>query len=164
MPLINNIYFKFRNFFSHKYPKLYFFCEARKSIIKFFLAGCLGGLIGLIFLYIFHGLLKMEIVIATTLAFIFSFAIGFILQKFWTFRNSNQAKAINQFVLYFINIFICLFLNGYLMHLLVNQFFIRYLLSQIIVDLLIGIYNYLLYKFFIFKTDGYETDRSKKTT
>jgi len=162
MSLINNLYFKFRNFLLQNYPKIYDFCNTQKSIVKFFLAGCFVGLNDLIFLFIFHGLFKIGIVVATSLAFILSFAVSFTLQKFWTFRNYNQNKAFHQIILYFLNAFVGLSFNGALMHYFVNKIYIFYIFSQIIVNLMIGTYNFFVYKFIIFK-NGYEINCQEKS-
>jgi len=157
MPFINNFYFKFRHYFFYNFPKIYCFCENRKSIIKFVIAGCFAGGTDLIFLYIFHGLLKMEIVLSTSIAFILSFLVSFTLQKYWTFRNFNHNKVFNQLFLYILNAVIGLNLNGLLMHLLVNRFNVWYLLSQVIVNLFLAIFNFIVYKFIIFKIGKNET-------
>lgn len=162
MPLLNNLYFKFRHFISHNYPKIYSFCDTKKSLVKFFLAGCLVGLNDLIFLFLFHGIFKLGIVISTSSAFILSFMVSFSLQKFWTFRNYSQRFAISQMILYFLNAFIGLSVNGVLMHYFVNEINIFYLLSQIIVNLILGVYNFFIYKFIIFKIGCYEINCQKE--
>lgn len=158
MPLINNLYFKFRNFLSLSCPKLYGFCDTRKSIVKFFISGCLGGGTDLVLLFIFHHLFKLGVVISSSLAFIVSFGVIFTLQKMWTFRDDRPDKTFNQLVMYSINVFICLSANGFLMHYLVNGVDIWYMLSQIIVNSLLGIYNFIVYKYIIFRKVNYETD------
>ncbi len=162
MPLINNLYFKFRNFLSHNFPKLYCFCDARKSIVKFFISGCLGGGTDLVLLFIFHSLFKFGVVVSSSLAFILSFATIFALQKMWTFRNHHHDKTFNQLIMYFINVLICLSANGFMMHYLVNGIDIWYMLSQVIVNCLLGIYNFIVYKYIIFRKVNYETDCQEK--
>jgi hypothetical protein len=48
------------------------------------------------------------------------------------------------------------------MHVMVNRLSIWYLLSQIIVSSIIGLYNFLIYRFVIFK--AYDTSCFQKTT
>src|SRR5680860_178061 len=163
MPVINNLYIKFKNFFSSRYPKLFQICEKRKSIIKFIFAGSSAAAVDLIFLYLFHGVLKWGLVISTSLAFILSFAVSFTLQKFWTFRNYSQKKIPVQLVLYIGNAFIGLNLNGFLMHYSVNKMHVWYLFAQILVNLLIGFYNFFIYKFIVFRKHPDETNRPQAT-
>lgn len=164
MPQINRLYFKFRNFLSNRFPKTYCFCDRQKSIVKFLITGCLAGGTDLIFLFAFHGLFKWPIVLSTSLAFICSFAISFTLQKLWTFRNFSQEKVVSQFILYILNALIGLNLNGFLMHLLVNEYGVWYILAQIIVNLAIGFYNFLVYKSIVFKIGKDEINNEQKTS
>ena len=163
MPHINKLYFQFRNFLSSRFPKAYCFFDNRKSVIKFLIAGGFAGATDLVFLFLFHGVFKWQIVISTSLAFIFSFAVSFTLQKFWTFRNFSNDKVISQFILYILNAFIGLNLNGFFMHLLVNEYQVWYILAQIMVNLVIGFYNFLIYKSIVFKIGKNEINNEQKT-
>lgn len=164
MPVINKFYFKLHQFFSTRFPRTYGFCDGRKSVIKFFIAGSLAGATDLIFLFIFHGLFYWGVVLSTSLAFILSFLVSFTLQKFWTFRNYSQEKFSSQLILYLLNAFIGLNLNGWLMHFLVSKHHIWYMLAQIIVSLAVGFYNFLVYKYIIFKLGRDEISHQQKTT
>jgi putative flippase GtrA len=164
MPVINNLYIRFKKFFSFRWPNFFAACEKRKSVIKFIFAGSSAAAVDLIFLYLFHGVLLWHLVVSTSLAFILSFAVSFTLQKFWTFRNYSQKKIPVQFVLYIGNAFIGLNLNGFLMHYTVNRLHIWYLLAQILVNILIGIYNFFIYKFIVFRKHPDETNCPQETT
>ncbi len=156
MPAINRLYFKFRHSFSRSCPRLYDVCNDHKSVVKFIFAGGMAAGTDLAFLFLFHGLLKWGLVVSTSAAFILSFLVSFTLQKFWTFRNSRQDKMVGQLFLYLLNAFIGLNLNGFFMHTLVNKYEVWYILAQIIVNLVIGVWNFLVYKFIVFKTDKNE--------
>lgn len=151
MSFINNLYFKFKNLFSLRYPRLYGVCDNRKYIIKFFFAGSSAAIVNLFFLYLFHGVFGWGLVFSTSLAFVLSFIVSFALQKFWTFRNYSQKKIPAQLSLYILNAFIGLNINGFLMHYLVNTWEIWYIFAQIAVILLLGLYNFVVYKFIIFR-------------
>lgn len=151
MPLVNKFYKKIYQSLSRNFPKLHFYCRARKSVVKFFISGTLASSVDLFFLFIFHGLFGMGIVLATSLSFLLSFLVSFYLQKLWTFRDKDEEKTPRQLVLYLLNSFLSLNLNGVGMHLLVNQFNIWYLLAQIIINLILGSLNFFIYKFIIFR-------------
>lgn len=151
MTFINNLYFRFRNWFSYHCPRLYNLCERKKSAVKFFLAGCFAGTANLVFLALFYDLLNWPIVLSTSLAFIASFLVSFSMQKLWTFRDFSQRKAIKQFGLYIVNAFVTLNINGFLMHLLVDEYRVWYLFSQIVVNVVIGTYNFFIYRFIVFR-------------
>jgi len=151
MERINNLYFKIRNRFAFRLPAFYSFCDSRKSFLKFFLAGCFSGALDIFLLFIFHGIFKVEIVLSTSLAFMLAFLVSFFLQKRWTFRQFSHKHTGKQLPIYLANSFIGLNFNGLLMHLLVIRFGSWYILSQIIVNLLIGLYNFFVYKYLIFR-------------
>ena len=163
MPHINRLYFWFRNFLACKYPKFYSLCDRRKSVVKFFVAGCFASSTDLVFLYIFHSLFNWPIVLSTSLAFVLSFVVSFTMQKFWTFRDFNHNKTAGQFILYILNAFITLNINGIMMHALVIDYKIWYLLSQVIVNVTIGIYNFFIYRWIVFKHDKHEISSQQKT-
>ena len=156
MKKIRRLYFNFRNYFANQCPKLYCFCDERKAVIKFVISGSLAGGTDLVFLFIFHHIFSLPIVLSTSLAFILSFAVSFTMQKFWAFRNFDKERVKKQFSLYMLNAFIGLNLNGALMHLLVNEYNVWYLLAQVIVSVVIGTYNFFIYRFIIFKKNCHE--------
>ncbi|MBN2884391.1 GtrA family protein [Patescibacteria group bacterium] len=151
MSIINNLYKRFGKFLASNYPKIFYFCEKRKAIVKFFVAGSSAAVVDLIALYLFHGVFRWEIVLSTSLAFLLSFFISFSLQKLWTFRNYNKKRLPHQLVLYIGAAFISMNLNALAMHLMVNNWHIWYLLSQIAVNVFLGIINFFIYKFIVFR-------------
>jgi len=157
MFLINRLYSKFRYFFSSHYPNLYDFCNRRKAIIKFIIAGGMAVGTNLVFLFFFHGLFKWGLLFSTSLAFMIAFLVSFTLQKFWVFRNYRSGKTVGQLFMYILNALIGLSLNGWFMQTLVTKYAVWYLLAQIIVNLVIAGWNFIIYKFIIFKTDKNET-------
>lgn len=163
MPVINRLYFKVKDFFSARLPKIFQVCERHKSVVKFIFAGSSAAAVDLLFLYLFHGLFKWGLVLSTSLAFILSFIVSFTLQKFWTFRNYSQKKIPVQFVLYIANAVIGLNLNGIMMHYSVNKMHVWYLLAQILVNVIIGFYNFFIYKFIVFRHQKNENHRPPET-
>jgi len=151
MSFINNLYFKFKAFFSARWPKIFSVCDKNKSVVKFIFAGGSAAAIDLIFLYLFHGVFGWGLIFSTSFAFVLAFLVSFTLQKFWTFRNYNKQKIPLQLVLYLANAFIGLNLNGAFMYLLVNSWDVWYMLAQILVSMVIGFYNFFIYKFIVFK-------------
>lgn len=152
MDFINHSYKRFRIFLNKRYPHLFNFCERRKAIVKFFIAGGFAGVIDLIALFFFHDVFGWEILSSTSAAFILAFVVSFSLQKIWTFRNYSHKKLPRQLVLYFAGTFVSLNLNALGMYWLVNNLEVWYLLSQLIVDLCLGILNFFNYKFIVFRS------------
>lgn len=151
MSTINRLYFFVRHYLAKNFPILFTFCEKHKTIAKFFIAGTLSSVVDLLALFLFHGIFHWEIVISTSIAFLLSLFVSFSLQKLWTFRNYSHERLPHQLFLYFAAAFIVMNLNGIGMHIFVNNFHIWYILSQIIVNLVLGVINFFAYKFIIFR-------------
>lgn len=141
------------------FPVLYARLDRRKAVIKFIIAGGLAAATDLLLLYFFHGPLGMGVVSAASLAFVIAFGVSFGLQKFWTFRDYRSGKLPGQLSLYFLNALLGLLANAGAMHVLVNRWSVWYLLSQVLVSAALAVWNYLLYRFVIFKLGGYEDKR-----
>lgn len=152
MALLDNFYQKLASFCSKKFPRIYQRFFEQSSFARFLICGFISGGMDLFFLFIFHDLFNLAILVSTSIAFIFSFIVSFYLQKKWTFNNQEK-KAPRQFVLYMLNVFLSLNLNGLGMHLMVNEFRIWYLLSQLGVNIALGILNFYIYKFIIFRQE-----------
>lgn len=151
MKLIDSLYFKIRNRFAFRLPVLYSYCDCHKSFLKFFLAGCFSGTLDIVFLFVLHGLFKVGLVFSTSFAFMLAFFVSFFLQKRWTFRQFDHKHTGKQLSTYLANAFLGLNINGLLMHLLVIRFGFWYILSQMAVNLVIGLYNFFIYKYLIFR-------------
>ncbi|NCN22315.1 GtrA family protein [Candidatus Falkowbacteria bacterium] len=151
MELIDTLYFKVRNRFAFHWPIFYSYCDYRKSFLKFLLAGTFSSALDILFLFILHGLFNVGLVLSTSLAFVIVFCVSFFLQKRWTFRQFSHKHTGRQLTVYLANSFLGLNLNGILMHLLVVRFGFWYILSQIVVNLVIGLYNFFIYKYLIFR-------------
>ena len=153
MTLLNSFYQKFGWLVKKISPKLYCRFFEKTSLAKFFISGGIAGSIDLIFLFLFHGVLGLGVVISTSIAFLISFFASFYLQRVWTFDSKENKKVPRELVLYMLNAFLSLNINGLSMHFLATRLQIWYLLSQIIVNVVLGMLNFFIYKFIIFRHD-----------
>jgi len=153
MPLLNSFYQKLGWLVKKISPKLYCRFFEKTSFAKFFISGAIAGSIDLILLFLFHGVLGWGVVISTSIAFLFSFFASFYLQRVWTFDNKENKKVPRQFALYILNAFLSLNINGFSMHLLATRLQVWYLISQVIVNIALGLLNFFIYKFIIFRQD-----------
>ena len=151
MEIISDYYFKIRNKFAFSLPVVYCFCDKRKYFLKFFIIGLINGAISLFLLFFLYDFLSLNLVFSTSTSFILSFLFSFIFQKYWTFRDSENKHNFKQVVSYSANIFLGLNINAFLMHLFVNRFNFWYLFSQIAVNVIISVYNFIVYKYIIFR-------------
>lgn len=123
--------------------------------IKFGISGSSALVSDLFFLYIFHAILEIPLVFSVYLAYSISFFVSFVLQKFWTFRNKEKNRAHKQFLMYVVVGVTGLNLNTYFVHLLVSKYSVFYLIAQFVVAVLLGMVNFLVYRFIIFKEKKY---------
>ncbi len=151
MPLIDNFYFKLKRFLWKYLPHLMNYLHRNKSAAKFIMSGCLTGGLDLFFLFIFHGIFHLGVIRSTSISFVLCFLLSFFLQKIWTFRHRSNDKVFHQMFMYFIVGFVNLNFNGFLMHVFVNRFGVWYLLSQLLVNFILGGGNYIFSKFIIFR-------------
>ncbi len=153
MPVLDNFYIKLSCLLRKCFPKFYCRYFEKTSFVKFSISGFMAGFIDLVLLFLFYGLFKWGIVLSTSLAFLFSFLFSFYLQRVWTFEKKEEKKVPRQLLLYMLNAFLSLNINGFGMHFLTNEVGVWYLISQIIVNFCLGILNFFIYKYIIFRED-----------
>jgi putative flippase GtrA len=160
MPILLGLWDNFKKFCYQRSPRVFRLVDRYQRFIKFFLAGFAVTIINLFLLFILHGIFKIAIVPATSLSFVVSFVASFYVHKFFAFTDYSP-HYFKQFCLHVIVAVVNLNINGLFMHILVNEYHVWYLFSQLLVDAIIGIDSFLLYKFVIFKNDHYETTNSQ---
>jgi putative flippase GtrA len=99
---------------------------------------------------LFYRGFSWPIIPATSIAFLVAFFVSFSLQKFWTFRDKSRDRISKQLLGYLANGLVGLYLNGWLMKLLVEDYALWHLLAQILVSAVIALQNFLVYRI-IFK-------------
>lgn len=125
--------------------------------IKFALSGSVSVLTEMIIITILTEIVGLYYVISAAFAFAAGFTVSFCLQKFWTFRHSNRKKIIKEIAQYLAVAVIGTIINVKLIYLLVECFrqshHIKYdyIVFQALVGSAIGLLNYLIYRFIIFK-------------
>lgn len=126
------------------YPKIAF-------LFRYFVSGTTGALFHVLLLFLLHRYGHLSYLIASSVAYVLSIFLGFILQKFWTFGDKRKTVLPTQFFSYALVIGISILGNGFLLYLLVEKLNMWYLAAQVIASLIIAIQNLFLYSFFVFK-------------
>jgi len=121
-----------------------------KRIIKYLIAGGTGTAVNLVLLYFFTDILDIWYLVSACLAFVLSLLVSFFLQKFWTFDDTGRDAMHRQMMAFLLVATINFFLNGLLMVLFVEVFKAWYMLAQFLINGLIAIESYFVYKLFIF--------------
>ena len=122
-----------------------------KQLIRFVISGLFAALAGLITVYICTSILKIWYLSSSTISFLVTLVVTFILQKFWTFKNRELTAVTKQISLSVVLTVAIFFLNAGLMYGLVDILQAHYLASQALTYAIIGFVDFCLYKFVIFK-------------
>lgn len=138
------------------FPRLYLRFIKDDKFARFLISSTVVGLTSIVFLFVFYDLVKLSLELATALAFILAFFVSFFVHRVWTF-NVHKQRVPKQMMVYFFNTLIILGLNIILVQWLTNAFGIWHLLSQLIANVMLGLYNFILSKFVIFKSQDNET-------
>ncbi len=89
-------------------------------------------------------------VAAVLVAFVISFPIGFLLQKYITFTNSTLRGRV-QLLRYLLIVVICIFLNIFFIKLFVEQFHVYPTVAKIITTFIVVTFSYFTQRNFSFK-------------
>ena len=133
-----------------------------KTYIKFGISGFTATAVDLLFLYLFHGVLAIHLLVASSMAFIIAFLVSFYLQKFWTFRNDDTTKMPQQLSIYFFVGTTNLLLNALIIHTAVRKFGVFYLIAQVLSTMILSAWSFMMNKFVIFKKIQREKKLKKK--
>ena len=110
------------------------------ELVRLVLSGLIGTVLGYITLWILKEYFGMNYMTASEISFTLSYLVSFILQKYWTFKNkSTLPEFMAQLILYFGMAFIFFSANKGMMSILVEQFHIHYLVSQLITLIVIAV-------------------------
>ncbi|WP_066119763.1 GtrA family protein [Geminocystis sp. NIES-3709] len=122
----------------------------KKQIIKFSAVGGLCLTFNLAILWILTDYFKVEDLTATIIGFFLSNLLGFLLNKYFTFKvtNTNIFKEIYKYYAVMTSSFIA---NLMLMFILVKILHIWVIYASLIVSVIFYVYNYLMHKNWSFK-------------
>jgi dolichol-phosphate mannosyltransferase len=120
------------------------------KVIRFLVSGTTAAAVNVGTLFVLVHYLGVYYLIASILAFLTSVALGFTLQRFWTFRDRASGPIHRQFAGYAVVTTMNLGINTIVVYVLVEYAGVWYLLAQIAGGLLIAVTGYLAYHFFVF--------------
>lgn len=102
-------------------------------------------------LYWLTSILDIYYLISTVFAFLASFSVSFLMQKFWTFKDHSRVGWHAQLSLYLTLQVINLGFNALLMYTFVEYLHVWYILSQTIIALGLAVISFFINKAYIFK-------------
>jgi putative flippase GtrA len=121
-----------------------------KMFVKSFVVGCIGVSVDLSLLFVLTDISRLNYWISANIAFVITALINFSLQKFWTFGDAGVAKTGFQVIKFFLLALLNLFANSILMYIFVGIFGIWYLLAQAVITASLFLFNFAVYRFYIF--------------
>ncbi|HBM45768.1 MAG: hypothetical protein UT05_C0002G0074 [Parcubacteria group bacterium GW2011_GWF2_38_76] len=118
--------------------------------IKSILVGFVALAVDLSLIFIFTDVFLWNYWISANIAFIITILVNFLLQKFWTFGDNVVHRTKAQLFKFFTLSLLNLFANSILMYVFVSLFGIWYLLAQTVITAILFLFNFVVYRFYIF--------------
>lgn len=120
------------------------------QIAKYGIAGAIGGVIQVLFLYVFVDIFGFWYLHSVVFAFLVALLVVFSLQKFWTFKDYSTDRVHRQSFTYALIAICALLLNVFLMYILVDVFDVWHITAQVIVVGFVGVGSFFMNKTFTF--------------
>ncbi|MBI2050364.1 MAG: GtrA family protein [Parcubacteria group bacterium] len=134
-------------------PWLLELIHTNKTGIKYIISGGTSAVVNLVSLYVLTDLFGIWYVASSVVAFLVSHIAGFLLQKFWTFREYGWRRIKTQSAIYTMMGSAEFFLTPILIYALVDKFHIWYLLASVIIMGGVAAASYAVNKFITFKKE-----------
>ncbi len=124
-----------------------------KELILYGIFGLGATLINIVTFYLFNEILELNLVLSNVLAWVCAFIFAFITNKLWVFESKDwkSRTAIKEMLEFLFARLITLFLDTFLMWLLVNVLNWNGLVSKVIVNIIVIILNYIASKLWVFR-------------
>ena len=103
-----------------------------KDLIKFAIVGAIGTVINLSILFILTEFFNLYYLISEIIAFLVSVLNNYILNKLWTFKEKIQEKLVRKYFKFSLICVISLVLNISVLFILVEYFYLLYIIAEII--------------------------------
>jgi len=111
----------------------------------------MGAVTNLVLLYLLAELAGLYYITAATLAYFSGIIVGFLFQKFWTFRDTQLGTFPRQFIFYATVSVANLFLNIVLLYLFVEYAYLWYIYAQALAILILNTMSYLIHRHITFR-------------
>lgn len=126
--------------------------EKYKSIIKFGVVGCINTGVDFIAFTLLLSVFGIDKLACQVGGYSMGIINSFVLNKLWTFNDKKEkTNTVAQFVKFVVTNIISLGISLVGLNILSNKLYINVYVSKVIVTLFLQIFNYVVYKVFIFK-------------
>ncbi|WP_226000497.1 GtrA family protein [Paenibacillus sp. BJ-4] len=118
-------------------------------IIKYSIVGLLGTGIHVGVLVLLVELFKVPAVTATTIGFVVTLLVSYVLNRNWTFEPTGEGSR-TQFLKYLLVCSCGLLLNAALMYVTIHWIGWSYLIGEVLTTIIVPIHNYIWNRYWIF--------------
>lgn len=126
--------------------------EKYKSIIKFGIVGCINTGVDFITFTLLLSMFGIDKLACQVGGYSMGIINSFVLNKLWTFNDKKEkTNTAAQFVKFVVTNIISLVISLIGLNILSNKLYINVYVSKVIVTLFLQVFNYVVYKVFIFK-------------
>ncbi len=151
---MERIYLQFQSWFESCFPSLYKIISPYDTHLRFLIAGCTGAAVNLGLLYVLTDIVGLWYLLSSVLAFIVSFLVSFRLQKYWAFKEPSTHAISSQMLWYLVVALVNLGLNTLILFTCVEILHMHYMLGQVVAGAMVAVWNFFIYKYFIFNIKG----------
>lgn len=120
------------------------------KVLRFLVGGGTAAFTQIFLLYVFTDWFRVWYLLSSIFSFCIAFVVSFLLQKLWVFRNKEIRGSHVQFVKYIIVGLFGIALNTSIMYTFVTILELWYILAQIVSGVIVAVFNFLVYRKFIF--------------
>ena len=121
----------------------------KKQLLTYFLVGLAVALFQYLSFFIFYTVFGLAAVLASTLSFVLTVLVSYVLQKTVTFKTSagtQTRKTISSLALFYINAVFGLVINGAILYVGVHELNAYPYLVQAIAMAILATYNFFIYR------------------
>jgi putative flippase GtrA len=123
-----------------------------RRIVRFLISGGIAAGIQVGGIYVLHGIWGIWYILSSVGAFVCAVTANFLLQKYWTFKNTAASSVHKQSAMFLITNLIALAVNVALLYAFVGIFKINYIIGQIMSSGLIAIVSFFVYRYIFTET------------
>lgn len=129
-----------------------YFWNARGQFVRYFITGCSGVLLDIVTLYVFKEFMYLSPVSAVILNQLIIAGYIFTLNKYWSFRATglSRKQLLRFLIILLFNYLVAIAWMWFWNH----QFHFNYLLVRVANIALSVVWNFLLYKIWVFRPDN----------
>lgn len=124
--------------------------QEMQRVLRFLVSGTTSAAVNLSILFVLVDFANIHYLSASVASYILSIVAGFLLQKFWTFRDNVSDQIHTQFAVFTMVAIVNLCINTALMYTFVSVIGIWYLAAQVLAGLLIACISYVSYRKLVF--------------